>query len=199
VLRVWIACAVVVGLLVAGLLVWTREEPQKPAPRRPQSRPTLTEGDVRTYIAVQPEMDRLYREMATRFQQGRVSGNVDPQAIGQAIQARRDALLASHHLSPEAWTDLSERVEYVVEVVRAEKSAAARKEEIEKELALKRDLLKLAGEESRATLQADIDKLERDLAWEGPPLHDADRELVLGFWGNLDPLAPTRGPPRKGE
>jgi len=199
VLRVWIACAAVVGLLVAGLLVWTREEPPKPAPRRPQARPTLTESDVRTYIAVQPEMDRLYKEMATRFQQGRVDGSVDPQAIGQAIQARRNALLASYHLSPDAWTDLSERVEYVVEVVRAEKSAAARKEEIEKQLALKRDLLKLAAEESRPTLQADIDKLERDLAWEGPPLHEADRELVLGFWSNLSQLAPTRGPPPKGQ
>lgn len=199
--RVWIVCALVVAAVVAAVLLLTPGGGDPPAgPRRPQPPSPLQERELRLYVDVSEEMMKLFRKYADMHTAEMIAtqGNVDEEALGRRSQVEFDTLLEKYHLTRETWRAVSDRVEYAVNVVRAEDNAASRAAEIEEQIALKRDLLaKVTHPDDRAAIEEEIRAAEAQLAAGTLPLLDRDKELIRQYWRDLDRLAPQRGAPPK--
>jgi len=199
--RVWLVSALVVAAVVALVLYFTsdvktpHDGPHKLKPPSP-----LREADVRLYVDVMEEMMNLFRKYADMHTAEMIAtqGNVDEEALGQKSQVEFDTLLEKYHLTRATWKALSDRVEYAVNVVRAEETAETRKAEIEEQIALKQELLsKVTDPEDRATIEVEIRAAQAQLEAGTLPLLDRDKELIRQYWRDLDRLAPRRGAPPK--
>jgi len=199
--RVWLVCAIVVAAVVAAVLLLTSDggEPQA-GPRRPKPPSQLAESELRLYIDVTEEVMNVFRKYADLHTAEMIAtqGNVDEEALGRKSQVEIDTLLEKYHLTRETWRALSDRVEYAVNVIRAEETAPARVAEIEEQIALKRELLsKVTDPRDRAMIEEEIRAAEAQLSAGTMPLLDRDKELIRQYWRDLDRLAPRRGAPPK--
>lgn len=187
-----------VAVVVAAVLVFTKSP--EPDPRRPQRPPPpspLTEQEVRTYIAVWPRINEILAAALGPMAPG--SEGVDREELGRQIRAAIAVILENHHLTQEGWHKLSRRVEYAVDVVRWRAEAAGRNAELDTKIQQKEELLRLAKDEQREALEADIQSLQAQRRDPGPALRQPDVDLVKSFWSDLDRIVPTRGSPRKDE
>jgi hypothetical protein len=200
--RIWLVCALAVAGVV-GLVLWlTAEDAVKPKPRRQPPYSPLSEQEVRAYLEVSPRMIQLLGKAAEAHVR-RMAENrkevPDPEGDLQ-MQAEIDALLERNHLTRETWRRLSQRIEYAVNVVRGEAELEKSRAEIEEGIRLKKDLLTTLKEpEARKSVEAEIRAVEARLAGEGPLLAEQDRELIRGYWRDLDATVPHTGAPPKRE
>jgi hypothetical protein len=198
VVRVWAISGLLVALVVAGILVFRDGPSPKPDPA-PQGRPAvpspLTEQEVRTYIAVWPQLNRIMADVVLKMDPGR--GGVNEEEMGRQAQAATEVVLVDHHLTHETWILLRRRVEHAVDVVRWREEGTERNTRLDAQIQQKESLLRLAKEESRAALEADIEALKAQRADLGPVLSQHDVALVKSFWKDLDRIVPPRGSPRK--
>jgi len=197
--RVWVVSGLLVAAVVAGILAFRGSSPGgDPKPRaRPAAPSPLTEQEIRTYIAVWPQINRVLaatlRPMSERHQ-----GGPDQEELGRRVRAAIDAILLDDHLSREAWAKLRRRVEHAVDVVRWRAESERRNADLETQIQQKEDLLELADGTAQAMLEADIAALKEKQVAKGPPLLRRDVDLIKSFWKDLDRITPARGsPPRK--
>lgn len=197
--RVWLTCALAAAAVVAVVLVLTsRPAAEADGPKAPRAPAPLSEQEVRTYIIVMPQLTNLLRDIAVKFQIARRAGPVDPDAFGG--EAEVDALLERHHLTRETWQQLSRRVEYGVNAVRAADQLEGERDGMEERKRLKEALLvKLAREDERKEVEKEIREIEALLEGGGPPLSEEDRELIRQYWKALDAAAPQVGPQPRDE
>ncbi len=197
--RVWLTCALVAAAVVAVVLVLTsRPDAVADGPKAPQAPPPLSEQEVRAYIDVMPQIQRMLGDIAVEFEIARRAGPVDAEAFGEKAQAQVDALLEKRHLTREMWERLSRRVEYGINAVRAAGLLESERAGMEERKRLKQELLKsLAREDERKLVEKEIREIEALLEGGGPALSDADRELLRQYWKPLDAAAPQVGPPPK--
>lgn len=193
-MRVWVISGLLVTVLVVLVLVLTRDS--APEPRRPQRPPApspLTEQEVRTYIAVWPQINAVLAAAVPAMAPG--SEGVDRAELGRQVRAAIGVILENHHLTQESWSTLSRRVEHAVDVVRWRTEAATRNADLDTKIQQKEELLRLAKGKAREPIEADIRALKAQRADEGPALLKRDVDLVKGFWSDLDRIAPARGSP----
>jgi hypothetical protein len=197
--RVWAVSGLFVALLVAGILVFTGGDAPEPdrSPKRPPAPSPLTEQEVRTYIAVWPQINQVMAAALPAMAPGSETG-VDRAELGRQVRAAIAVVLENNHLTQEGWTRLARRVEHAVDVVRWRAEAKGRNADLDAQIQQKEELLVLAKGNARQPIEADIKALKEQRVDTGPRLLKHDVELVKGFWHDLDRIAPARGsPPRK--
>ena len=195
--RVWLTCAVAAAAVVAVVLLLTNRPPAEAdgPPKGPRPPSPLTEQEVRAYIEVAPQIQRMLGDVAARYEILRRQGQVDAEALGMEAAAQVDALLERRHLTRESWERVQKRVEYAVNAVRAAEELEAERPGMEERLYLKKELLKrLAREDERKRVEQEIHELEALLAGGGPLLLDQDRELIRQYWKAVNAAAPKVGP-----
>jgi hypothetical protein len=196
--RVWVASGLLVAGVVAGILAFGGSSPGGgPKPRaRPSAPSPLAEQEVRTYLAVWPQINQvLAATLGPMSQQHK--GSVDPQELGRQVRAAIDALLLEHHLSQDTWAKLRQRVEHAVDVVRWREETEGRHADLDAQIQQKQALLEHAKGKAKEMLEADIATLKERRVAEGPPLLQRDVDLVKSFWKDLDRITPARGSPPK--
>jgi hypothetical protein len=197
--RAWIVSGLLMAVVVAVVLAFWGDSPRA-EPARPRGQPQapspLSEQEVRTYLAVWPQLNQVLaatlRPMGERHKTG-----LDEEELGRQVRAARDAILLDHHLSLEGWTKLANRVEHAVDVVRWRDEAKERNASLDAQIQQKEALLELTEGNQRELLKKDIAALEEKRVDQGPPLLQHDVELVRSFWADLDRITPARGSPPK--
>ncbi len=181
--RVWLLSALGVGGAVAALLWLTRPTP--PEPRTGREAPevaTLTERNVRDYIAFMPKFLGIIGRA--------VQSHVQDPGSDKSVQGHVEAACVEHHLTLKDWEKLRRDVEWVVDIIRFEEDKEGRNRRFEEELARKLELLEKSEGEQRKIVQKDVDQLKAIHAAGAPALHPKDRELTRSYWRDLDALVP---------
>ncbi len=195
-MRAWVFSGLFVAVVVAAVLILTKKpEPEPDRPKRPPAPSPLTEQEVRTYIAVGPQIYAVLAGAVPEMAPG--SEGVGREELGRQIRAAVGVILENNHLTQESWHKLSRRVEHAVDVVRWRAEAEARNADLDTRIQQKEALLRLAKGNARQPIEADIQALKDQRTDEGPPLRKRDVELVKSFWSDLDRIAPARGSPPK--
>jgi hypothetical protein len=200
--RVWLTCFVVTALVVGGVIVFQNRAPKADGAQLREAPTPLTEDEIRTYIAVMPEIQRILQDVGAEVQaeRRRTGGQFDEAAFGVKSRSAVDALLEKYHLTEETWDKLSKRVEYVVEAIRFVEEREEARPRIEEQITMKKALLaNLGKKEDRDQLEKEIEGLEKSLTYEGPPVRQADIDLARQYWRTLDPACPRRTPPKLGK
>lgn len=185
-----------VTVLVVLVLVLTKSsEPEPRRPERPPAPSPLTEQEVRTYIAVGPQIYAVLAAAVPELAPG--SEGVDRAELGRQIRAAVGVILENNHLTHESWNRLSRRVEHAVDVVRWRAEAQERNADLDARIQQKEALLRFAKGKARQPIEADIQALKDQRADEGPALLKRDVDLVRSFWSDLERIVPARGSPPK--
>jgi len=202
--RVWLTCAIVTAAVVAAVFIFTsltdRPAAEADGQRPPKAPPPLSEQEVRTYLDVMPEIRSELGHIVNEYQRERIrnNGKVDDAGFQIKTQSLIDSILERSHLTRETWHPLSERVEYAVNVLRAEAELEKARPEMEQRLKLRKAALATAAsDDDRPAAEKEIRDLEARLAGKGQPLSPQDRDLIRQYWSSLDAAVPPRGPPQR--
>lgn len=180
-LRVWVTSALLVAIAVGAVLYFTSgPDPEPPPPRPLRFVPDpLAEWEVRRYLEVFPELDRLLKEHASRLE--------------DATGAVHD-LLARRSMTPGDWDVLWRRVEDAVNRVRAVDDWPQGSERLRETIAQRERMLADAQGATKEQLTKDVAFLKEALERGPPPVHPKELELLRSFWNDLDRIVPTVGP-----
>jgi hypothetical protein len=194
--RVWLTCGLLTAAAVAAALS-LKNRPEADGPAGPPAPPPLTEPEIRTYLLLAPTVDKMRREIAYQYQISRRPGQPDDPALGEQARARLDALLQGQHLTQKDYFAMSQRVERVVNLIRAEAEFPEARPGIVQRLEMKKSLLKSlpANDPQLGSVEREIRDTEALLANGPEKVSAADRELALRYWASLDPIVPKIGPP----
>ena len=189
--RVWVVSALVAAAIAGGVLLLASD----PAPendtgaRKPKPPPALAEREVRKYLQVRPEEHVIFRAAARAF------GGPNP----LDAPAEMAKMLRRHKMTSADWTNLRNRVEFVVGILRYEQNTKSRRARIEQKIRTKEVVLedaKSAGlNELEKKVTEDIKMLKTRLDAEARPIADSDRALVNKFRKTLFQLVPLNAPP----
>jgi hypothetical protein len=197
--RGWVVSGLIVAVVTAVILVLGGGSPEVGPPKRPgqpQAPSPLSEQEVRTYLAVWPQINQVLAATLGPMGQRHETG-LDEAELGRQVRAAVDAILLDHHLSQEGWSKLRNRVEHAVDVVRWRDEAKERNAGLDSRIQQKEALLELAEGKAKELLQKDIAALKEQRVAKGPPLLQRDVDLVRSFWADLDRITPARGSPPK--
>jgi hypothetical protein len=193
-MRVWVTCGLVTAAVVLAVLFLTdRPDADADGSVGPSAPAPLTEQDVRTYVLLRPDEDRILREIAG---EALSRGPAEHEALGEKARARVDALLQGQHLTREDWRAIRTRVERVVNLIRAEEEFPAARPGIEQRLDMKKEHLKTLGASDPRRPQVEQEIRDAEMLLENGPMKasEQDKAVARRFWEPLQKWATTIGP-----
>jgi len=196
--RHWLIPLLIVALVAAVALYVTADrdrdastenlEADNPAPS--PSAPILTDGEVRAYVSIWPQLKDLGSQIASDVARAAAEGTAfDQQAAGARLRAKRNAILKAAHLAPADWDKLRRRVELVIAAARWQDERPEREKQLAETIADKEALLPQAEKTNRTQIEFEIERLRAQIGAPGPAIAESDLALVRSYWAQLDPIA----------
>ena len=196
-MRPWMLSLIATVLVVGGafaLYPRDRERPNGTRPSVPGALP-LTEADVRTFIEVQPRMLGIFQGASARVAEMVEEDGSTVEQAAAALQPLIDAeqlrILVEYHRDLKWYGLATVRISSAVNVVRFEDPEDPRRKALEKEIRQEERLYKHAVGEKRKREHADnLARLKRQLNDVKHKAPQSDKQLVKGFWQELNGLVP---------